>query len=89
MSARLSITAVNTSKESTQIPADLSDSYNSDGSIGSGGDPAPGAGATGKTYSFQTAGIIKGDYSKDYGDSYNAIYIDIEMAKKLLKEYNT
>ncbi len=45
--------------------------------------------ATGKTYSFQTAGIIKGDYSKDYGTSFYGIYIDIDMAKQLQKEYNT
>ncbi len=92
MKTRIAMTPINQTAEAAAMST-ASDTAVTGGSTGEEAASDDGSSsvstATGKTYSFQTAGIIKGDYSKDYGTSFYGIYIDIDMAKQLQKEYNT
>lgn len=41
-----------------------------------------------KDYRVAVTGVIKGDYQKDYGSSFNSAYIDYRFVVKLREEYN-
>lgn len=105
MRAKLSLTVVNNSSVSdgaagaTSVAdmAAIANSAGADSDTDTGGDEsggdsgAEGGGSapSGNTYALSAAGILKGDYSKDYGGTLYSLYIDIDLAKKLMKEYNS
>ena len=40
-----------------------------------------------KDYKIATTGVVAGDYQKDYGESFNAAYIDYRLVVKLREDY--